>query len=66
MIRIGLDHNIIYLILKMINYNYDDGIILLSKTGIFWVDFLKDEKEIEKGQIFTNDNSVMRYLAFDE
>ena len=51
---------------KMINYNYDDGIILLSKTGIFWVDFLKDEKEIEKGQIFTNDNSVMRYLAFDE
>ena len=51
---------------KMINYKYDDGIILLSNTGIFWVDFLKDEKEIEKGQIFTNDNSVMRYLALDE
>lgn len=51
---------------KMINYSYDDGIILLSNTGIFWVDFLKDEKEIEKGQIFTNDNSVMRYLTFAE
>lgn len=48
-----------------IDYIYDDGIILLSERGILWVDFKKEESKIEKGQVFTNDNSVMKFYQFD-
>lgn len=50
---------------KNINYLYDDGPILLSQVGIFWIDFKKDEQAIEKGQVYTNENSVMRFYPFE-
>lgn len=50
---------------KNINYLYDDGPILLSQAGIFWIDFKKDEHAIEKGQVYTNENSVMRFYPFE-
>lgn len=47
-----------------IDYIYDDGIILLSERGILWVDFKKEKSKIEKGQVFTNDNSIMKFYQF--
>ena len=47
-----------------INYEYANSVMLLSDNGIFWVEYKKDISQIEKGQIFTNDNSVMRFYPF--
>ena len=40
---------------------YDHGPILLSDKGILWIQFKKKDNEIPKGEIYRNENSVMRY-----
>ena len=44
-----------------IHYLYDHGPILLSDKGILWIQFKKKDSEIPKGEIYRNENSVMRY-----
>lgn len=50
---------------EKIEYLYEDSILLLADDGIFWVSYKKDETEIPKGQVFTNDNSELRYLNLE-
>lgn len=40
---------------------YDHGPILRSDKGILWIQFKKKDREIPKGEIYRNENSVMRY-----
>lgn len=41
---------------------YDDSVLQISKYGMVWVKFLKNENKIPKGEIFTADNScLMKY-----
>lgn len=47
-----------------INYDYQDSIIMPSKKGIVWVKFCKNEKDIPKGALFTNQNTKMMYKEF--
>lgn len=44
-----------------IHYLYDHGPILLSDKGVLWIQFKKKDSEIPKGEIYRNENSVMRY-----
>ena len=43
------------------HYLYDHGPILRSNKGILWIQFKKKDSEIPKGEIYRNENSVMRY-----
>lgn len=47
-----------------INYKDEDGMILMSKSGVLWIKFKKPEGKIEKGKVFSDENSVMRYFKF--
>lgn len=48
-----------------INYLHEQASIRLSTTGIAWVQYLRPENEIGKGQTFINGNSEIRYKIFD-
>lgn len=56
----------LYDIDNRIDYVYEDSVLYLSEAGIFWVEYLKSDGEIPIGEIFQKDNSVMRFLKFDE
>lgn len=43
------------------HYLYDHGPILRSDKGILWIQFKKKDCEIPKGEIYRNENSVIRY-----
>ncbi|MEY8462566.1 hypothetical protein [Streptococcus merionis] len=55
----------LYDVEKNIEYMYDDSVLYLSQSGILWVEYLKAESEIETGQIFKKENSVIRYFSFN-
>ena len=41
---------------------YKDSVIWLSKDSMLWTKFNKDQAEIEKGKIFSDNNSTLMYL----
>lgn len=43
------------------HYLYDHGLVLLLDKGILWIQFKKKDREIPKGEIYRNENSVIRY-----
>lgn len=47
-----------------IHYLFDGGDICLSESGIMWIEYLKPEEEIMKGEVFTSNNSRIRYKSF--
>lgn len=47
-----------------IHYLYSDGTILLSNTGIAWLDLKKPDQEIDKGKLLENENSKLSYQGF--
>lgn len=49
---------------QRIDYQYEDGPIFLSQAGIFWIEFKLEEEAIGKGQMYTNEASVMRFYPF--
>lgn len=49
---------------KEIQYIHDGGSIFLSDNGIAWIEYLKDEDDIAKGETYRNSNSEIRYQAF--
>lgn len=48
---------------KKIFVDYDDSVILLNKSKILWTRFNKEESEIEKGRIFSDNNSTLMYSS---
>ncbi len=51
---------------KKIKYDYDGSVLYLSNVGIFWVEYLTPESQIANGEVFTKENSRMRFFEFSE
>lgn len=51
---------------KKIKYDYDGSVLYLSNVGIFWVEYLTPESQIANGEVFTRENSRMRFFEFSE
>lgn len=47
-------------------YHYNDSLIYFSDDGVLWNEFLTNESEIPKGQIFQQGNSQMMWKAFEK
>lgn len=47
-----------------VNYNNLEGEVYLDKTGIIWIDYLKEDNAIPKGEVHTNENTTIRYLKY--
>lgn len=48
-----------------INYDYESSVLYLSDVGIFWVEYVTPESKIANGNVFTKENSRMRFFEFD-
>ena len=48
-----------------INYDYDGSVLYLSDVGIFGVEYVTPESKIANGDVFTKENSRMRFFEFD-
>ena len=51
---------------KNLNIEYNDSIILLSKSGMMWVKFKVDSNSIPKGNIFNPQYSEIRYFEWSK
>lgn len=54
----------LYDIENHINVIYDQGPLLISRKGIIWIEFKKNDYDIPKGKIFIPENSEIRYIPF--
>lgn len=55
----------LYNVKEDIHYLFDGGGIFLSSAGISWIEYLKPEQEIMKGEIYKQGNSKLGYLDFE-
>lgn len=43
-------------------YENNGGSVFLNNDSLVWIEYLKEEKDIMKGEVFRNENSRIRYL----
>lgn len=43
-------------------YENNGGSVFLNNDSIVWIEYLKDEQDIMKGEVFRNENSIIRFL----
>ena len=43
------------------------GVLLrrLSNSGIAWIEYKKDDQDINKGELYNNDNTGIRFTSLD-
>lgn len=61
--RIKAQYYLMY-IEQEIQIIHDGGPILLSDNGFVWIEYLKEEDDIVKGETYRNENSEIRYQSY--
>lgn len=49
-----------------INYDYDQGVLLMSEDSILWTKYNTDSKDIPKGEVYAKGHTTLMYKRIDD